>query len=398
MLKPKRRHYFIVNLVRPFVTFFFKHKYGYQVHHYYELKKEPFLLLSNHVTQVDPILVSLSFKQHIYYVTTENVFRRKLISKLLVFWFAPIRKTKNEIDLSTIRNMMELARNGGSVGLFLSGNATYSGTEEYIHSPIAKLVRMLGLPVVIYNLNGCYGVAPRWGKELRKGECYGSVKRIITKEEYAKMSDTELEDVIHAGLHVKATDGVTNANYDCKDRAEYLERALFLCPNCHSLHTMVSNGNNFKCSKCGYEVVYEPNLTFTTLKGEPRFTDVKAWYDYEKKYVAEFDFSTYNESVILADSEVTVRDIYDESDEGFAGSLQLYQDRIEVQGTDHKLIVFFKDITSMAAQSKNNLLFKTNGAYYEINGNPRRSALAYLFIYYSIRNKKEGVKDGFLGI
>ncbi|MDD4066064.1 MAG: lysophospholipid acyltransferase family protein [Bacilli bacterium] len=397
-MEVKKRHYRLLNFLRPFVKSFFKHKYGFTSVLHPELKNTPFILVSNHVTQVDPVLVSLAFKQHIYYVATENVFQRKWISKLLVYFFSPIKKVKNEVDIGTIRDMMSVAKQGGSLGLFLSGNATYSGEEEYIHSPIAGLIKKLGLPLVIYNLYGCYGVAPRWGNELRKGKCFGDIRRIITPEEYSTMSNEELEEIIHHGLDVKETDKVESELYDCPNRAEYLERALFCCPDCHSFQTLKSEKHTLKCLKCGYEVTYEKGLKLTTIKGEKTFARVKEWYDFEKNYVASYDFQRYNKMVVLKDKGITIRDIHEKS-EAQAGTIELYNDSLHVI-TDQVLVIPFTEITSMAAQSKNNLLVKTKTVTYEINGNVRRSALAYLMIFYSIKNKEDGQDESnrFLGI
>ena len=41
----------------------------------------PCLILSNHVTDFDPILVGLSFPEHMYYVAGENVLRMGFLSK-----------------------------------------------------------------------------------------------------------------------------------------------------------------------------------------------------------------------------------------------------------------------------------------------------------------------------
>lgn len=398
-MKPKLRHKIIINLARPFVVLFVRQKYGYKALKYPALKNETFLLVSNHITQIDPLLVSASFRQHIYYVATDNVIKRNWLGKVLSFACGPIPKTKNTIDISTIKNMLSMVSNGGCVGLFLSGNATYSGSEEYIPSPIAKLVKKINKPLVIYNLIGGYGVAPRWGNEIRKGKFYGKIKQIVMPEEYLAMSDEQLEDLIKNQLAVSAFQDIDQVGYDCKNRAEYLERALFWCPDCHSFSTLTSNGHNLSCSKCGYKIRYETDLTFTLLQGKHKIDNVKQWYDLEKNYVANYDFAVYNdEEVIIKDADILCRQIRGTTSWVSRGSIALYNSRIEINSEENRIIIPLEKIISMAAQSKNNLLFHTNTDYYEIDGNVRRSALAYLFIYYSISNRRAGVKNGFLGI
>ncbi len=52
----------------------------------------------------------------------------------------------------------------------------------------------------------------------------------------------------------------------------------------------------------------------------------------------------------------------------------------------------------MVRKGKNKLLIHLGDKYYQIRGNKRRSGVLYMFIYYSLKNKKEGKCNGFLGI
>jgi hypothetical protein len=80
------------------------------------------------------------------------------------------------------------------------------------------------------------------------------------------------------------------------------------------------------------------------------------------------------------------------------GSIHLYSNRVEIKSNNVKIILSFDDILAMAVHVKNRLLINTPNHYYQIINNKRRSALKYMFIYYSIVNRKAGIKNGFLGI
>jgi DNA-directed RNA polymerase subunit RPC12/RpoP len=400
-MKPRLRHKITYAILRPFFELYIKFNYGFKLNKY-KLKGNH-LVLSNHVTMFDPFFVAASFNFPIYFVASNDIFAYRLVTKIIKYLVEPISKTKNEVDFATIKEIITMSKAGGSIGLFLSGNATYSGTEEYIDSPIAKLVRKINLPVVLYNLKGLYGVSPRWGSTIRKGFSTGVVKQILSIEQISLMSDEELTATIKTGLSVSAFDlDNQQLNYTGKNLAQYLERALFVCPDCNSLSTLMSEDNQLSCLKCSYNVTYQPNLTFKLNRGKNLHRTVKDWYDFQKNYVQANDFSTISENQEIThdagiDLLINIKNVKKEQIIE-NGSIHLYSNRVEIKSNNVKIILSFDDILAMAVHVKNRLLINTPNHYYQIINNKRRSALKYMFIYYSIVNRKAGIKNGFLGI
>ena len=75
-----KRHVRIWNILMPIAMLLVKllfncknKKYG---------GKGPYLVLSNHVTDLDPIIVGTSFPQQMYFVTSEHLMRQGFISKV----------------------------------------------------------------------------------------------------------------------------------------------------------------------------------------------------------------------------------------------------------------------------------------------------------------------------
>ena len=400
-MKPKFRHKVVYFILRPFFLVYLYLAYGYQPKKY-KLKGN-YLIVSNHISMLDPFFLAASFNFPIYYVASNDIFAYKFISKIITYLVEPISKTKNEVDVATMKDILSMSKAKGTIGLFLSGNATYSGTEEYIDSPIAKLVRKLNVPLIIYNLKGLYGVAPRWGKGLRRGYSTGEVREILSVETISKLSDDELTNRIKQGLNVTAFDLETKLlNYQGKNRAHFLERALFVCPDCLALSSLKSEIHDFKCESCGYSVTYQPNLEFKLNKGKVSLKNVKQWYDFEKNFINQQDYLSLSpETLITSDSGIKLmlnvrnkrKDVLIDS-----GQIKLFNNRVEIMSNSVKIILSFDDILAMAVHAKNRLLIHTKQNYYQVIGNERRSALKYMFIYYAIKNRKEGVTNGFLGI
>ena len=69
-----------------------------------EIGKGPFLITANHNGELDPALLALSFSEHMYFVSSEHVFRKGFLSWLLVYLFAPIARVKGMTDATAAIN------------------------------------------------------------------------------------------------------------------------------------------------------------------------------------------------------------------------------------------------------------------------------------------------------
>ena len=213
-------------LIKPFLAL----KYGYKVKDKYKIKKgEPVLVLSNHQTDLDPIFVHWSFNQVLNTVATDTIFKKGFVGWNLKKLGA-IPKRKGLVDLSTNLEIVRSIKRGSSVLLFLEGNRTYADFQFYISDKIAKLLKSVKCPIVLYNIHGGTGVSPRFAHKNRKGKIYGEIKMILKPEEYMKMDEEKLSNLVISNLRV--IDAESGELYKSDKRAEYLERMFFICPHC----------------------------------------------------------------------------------------------------------------------------------------------------------------------
>ena len=93
----KKRHKFIIELLRPFFNIFLKLKYGLKktkqprIVNDVDLNKQ-IIVLSNHSTTFDPFLVGLHFRQPLYYMASIDLFEHSFIGKAIKFLVNPIPK------------------------------------------------------------------------------------------------------------------------------------------------------------------------------------------------------------------------------------------------------------------------------------------------------------------
>ncbi len=253
----KRRHqrYVVLanNLVAPILT----KKVGYLAKRIDLKQYEPYLVVSNHVTAFDPILITHTFNRQVYYISTEIIFSKGLISRILEHTFAPIPKAKSQTDVASVKNIIQVVKEGGNVGIFVEGNSTMTGAISNVPTAIGKLVLLLKIPLVIFNFEGGYLSNPRWSISKRKRNMTGYVRKVVTYDEYKDMTPEEINELIIDGINVNAYKETTKREFPGSKNAEGLNRLLFTCPKCHGVNTVSTKGNMYTCESCGFNMEYD---------------------------------------------------------------------------------------------------------------------------------------------
>ena len=80
----------------------------------------------------------------------------------------------------------------------------------------------------------------------------GYVSKIVEPEEYKEMSDDELYNLIVTELY--QNDCNTGSEFRHKKSAEYLERAMYVCPDC-GLTEFESHNDIIECKKCHKKII-----------------------------------------------------------------------------------------------------------------------------------------------
>jgi 1-acyl-sn-glycerol-3-phosphate acyltransferase len=419
----KLRHIITAAIVRPLFYVFARFRYGFcpQAFDYGPIKG-PYLIVSNHATDLDALFLALCFREPIYFVANDHLFRLGFISKIISWLASPIPILKSGVDIKTIRDIRALVSDGGSIGLFPEGNRTYNGSTAYIPPAIGKLAKLLKIPIVIYSLEGGYLTSPRWGRSDRKGSLAYKFIRVISYEAYQDMSALEITEIIRRGLRMEEPEAFeasasaasktvpaqqqTKARYKGKNLAESLERLLYKCPACQAYESLVTQGSSGSCSSCGltFDFTEEGYLEGPDLPFK-RALDWDLWQraDLIKNGLPEREAG----QPIFSDQGEVLYEIRraQESIKAGEGTLRLFEDRLEfadqagLPGQTGLKIFQLSDIMDMVIYSRQNLQFTlANGKSYVLK-NPRpRSAIKYLYHYYYLRQIKRGEMNGFLGI
>ena len=372
--------------------------YGIHIDKFREEKDRPLLILMNHQTAFDQFFLGMAFRQRAYYVASEDLFSKGWISKILRFLVAPIPIKKQTNDASAVMTCLRVAREGATIALAPEGNRTYSGRLAYIKPSIVGLVRLLRLPVVLYHIEGGYGVHPRWSDVVRKGKMHCFVSEVIEPEEYKKLSDEELLERIRKGLDVDETK--IEGEYRHKKLAEYLERAMYVCPWC-GLSEFESHDDIIACKKCGRQIRYLPNKQLEGIGFEFPYRFVADWYDYQQSFVGSVDLSQYMEEPLYCEN-VVLYDVklYDRKRIVWKMcELSIFGDRLEIAAETERLVLPFSEISAMTVLGKNKLEFYFGEKVYQLKGGIRFNALKYVNLDFHEKNTRKGEEHGeFLGL
>ena len=321
----------------------------------------PCLIIANHVTNWDPLLLAQSFpKTPIRFVASEHIFRHGFLSDALQWAAAPIPRRKAASGADTVRSVLRALKEGDTVCIFAEGDATWDGRTHPVFPATGKLARMAGVPLLTYRLEGGYLSSPRWSKTLRRGRMHGGPVGVYPPQKLKSMKGPEITALIDRDLFEDAFERQRREHipFRAKRRAEGIERGFFLCPGCGRIGTVHGVGNRVQCD-CGLDLLYTEEGFF-----DPP-TPVATVAEWEKVQEAGLrDLRKDTVGVLFSDGGLRLTKIDSGHRETALGCGILYQhpDALEIVGRRFPL----REIDSMAMVKANILLFSVGEDYYEI--------------------------------
>ena len=349
----------------------------------------PYIILGNHVTNWDPLFINCHVDDSISFVAAASTFQNPMIKKVLDYTGA-ISKTKSQADSSTIRNIMKAIKHNRVVCIFPEGNRTWNGQTEPIVFATSKLVRSLGVPVVVANIRGGYLSHPRWSASVRKAKVELELKKVFNRDDLKALTPEQIHETLARELHVDdyTWQQRTGVAFNGKNLAHHLERYLFTCPACTAVGKMHSTGDEFTCQSCGYKVRYTNIGTFAQVNGALQFEYIYDWNEWQlKQMAARLTESAYEKAVAQTLNEkVLVTKLTKENTNVDLGeyTLQIEQQKVmfipeSSSVKPFELAIRNIDGANIFKQKIVNFLYE--GEQYHISFKNKRAS-AYLFITY----------------
>lgn len=245
----------IKTLIYPFFFRNFKQSYEGKK----ELPRGPYLLMADHVSYLDPVVVSLGIHRPVRWIAADGNFRNPFMRLLFTGLAGAVCKTKNHSDMESLRDMKIIADNGGIIGLFPEGEMSWDGVDQPMYQGTDKLVRFLKIPVVYCHMEGVYLSYPRWSPHYRPRPVKLRYEQIINAEEAGRLKLTEIRERIESviqydDLLIQEKDPVP-----LKGGAPALgmERVFFTCPSCREINSLKTDKTRIYCLSCSWEMTVD---------------------------------------------------------------------------------------------------------------------------------------------
>jgi len=215
------------------------------------VKNKQFLLLSDHSARNNfQYIYNGFFKYGIYpIIGYQNFFSGGLFR--IMRSFGAIPKLLYEKDIQSVKKIFDVKNRGYSLWMFPEGIQSMCGFMQPINPATPKLIKKLGLDVILATTKGTYFLNNRYSKKHTKGNVRIDYYHLFTKEETSSLSEEEIYRRLYEKMRYndfKWNEEKMNKYMGVKNKD--IEKILFYCPNCQNTLSLYSTNEYFGCNKC----------------------------------------------------------------------------------------------------------------------------------------------------
>lgn len=207
------------------------------------LSSGPALVLTNHCSPLDAVLLGAHLSRPLHFLVTEPAMFPSPMAQLMA-WLGQVPKRKLEAEARTMRTLKGWCDAGGIAAVFPEGEFTMDGRVGRLQPGLRQLIEYLGVPVVVVRQVNGHRFWPAWAKHPRRTKVRLEVDapRVFSPGEDV---DEAVAQALTVDLKVCESWPVSGSNL-----AEGLARVLAWCPWCGASPPNDA-ANTFSCSACG---------------------------------------------------------------------------------------------------------------------------------------------------
>ncbi len=296
-LKPKKhkkplKPFFILTLVIRVLAFFtlLGVRFSYKKIGMERLsKKEPCLILMNHSSFIDlKIASALLFPRKYNIVMTSDGFVGK---NLLMRLIGCIPTQKFISDSLLVKDIFYcIKKQGSSILMYPEASYSFDGTATPLPESLGKLVKKLGIPVVMIRTYGAFAYDPLYNNlQTRKVKISAEMEYLLSPDEISAKTFEEINNILKEqfsfdNFRWQQQNGVKITE---KFRADFLNRVLYKCPNCLAEGETVGKGTTLTCKNCGKVYQLTEDGFMKAESGETEFPHIPDWYAWQRACVKD---------------------------------------------------------------------------------------------------------------
>lgn len=127
----------------------------------------PFLLIANHQSVLDPIIIQTVCPRPIHTMAKSTQFGNPIMADLMCRLNGfPVRRYRT--DPQAVRHTLRILSQGEPVGIYVEGERSWDGRLQTPRLGTIRLILKAGVPVIPCTIQGSYDVWPRWHRALRR--------------------------------------------------------------------------------------------------------------------------------------------------------------------------------------------------------------------------------------
>lgn len=307
------------------------------------LPDEPCLVLMNHSSFIDLKIAETIFKDRdLQIVCTSDGFVGK---EWLMRKVGCIPTQKFVTDFTLVKDMKYCVEKlKTSILLFPEASYSFDGTATPLPESIGKLVKMLGVPVVMISTHGAFLRDPLYnGLRLRKTDVSAESNIVISADDTKTMPEQEINSIINTYFSFDHFKEQSDKEIEITEdfRTLGLERVLYKCPCCNTEGLMKGTGISINCGCCGalYEMDKYGKIHLKKQNEEYdedfKLSHIPDWYRWERECVREeIENGTYSLDIPV---EIKILKDFNAIYEVGEGRLKHGTDGFELTGCEGKL-------------------------------------------------------------
>jgi 1-acyl-sn-glycerol-3-phosphate acyltransferase len=290
--------------------------------------KPPFILIANHGSYLDAFLLMAHCPPVSFVVNEEAV--TSPLRKLTAFIYRMNPKQKGRSNINSAEKIRRLVNCRHAAGFFPEGDRSWDGETAQIPFSAAKLISLLGVPVLCAAITGSYLAFPRWASARRRG-IVRIVFTTIPAKKIGEISREQLYELIRARLNVNDMKNacVSGMSFDGKGLAEGVGFLLWLCPVCKSHDSISGTGSGIYCSLCQKKWTLDGNLKIKPVL--PEIYDLKDWSDFQKTHVKQSVEAALEKTLLTKTDRISIEEFDGRrANTEICGDIMLYKNEMQV--------------------------------------------------------------------
>ncbi len=251
--------------------------------------REPCLFLMNHSSFLDLKIAAVLLKDRPYHIvcTMDALVGKKWLLEQI--GCIPTRKFVSEMTL--IKDMIYVLKDlKSSVLMYPEAGYTFDGTATTLPDSLGKCLKLLKVPVVMITTYGAFLRDPLYnGLQLRKVNVEAHVEYLLSPEEIAAKSVTELNEILQKSFSFDQFRWQQENQIRIAEpfRADGLNKVLYKCPNCLAEGKMLGKGTSLRCGQCGKTYELTETGFLKAQNGRTEFSHIPNWYRWERECVGK---------------------------------------------------------------------------------------------------------------